>query len=116
MNNIECFICLDEINEPYNINKDCSCILYLHEKCLFKWFAKHKECPICREKINIKYETTINIPEQTNYITQGIEISQNNEIPVLDESCILEKYKKKIVIISLIILVFLIIFFIMIYF
>ena len=54
----ECFVCLsvDVDNELYPMKlgdnnlyiRKCSCIGFIHKKCLDTWFSMNSKCPICR--------------------------------------------------------------------
>lgn len=86
--NRTCIICLaenkDETNkEPIVINNVCkSCCYYVHDSCFSSWYEKHNKCIICRNKIDMTYdsENTGNITPRTvhrllNIInTRGIDV------------------------------------------
>tara|TARA_Y100000389_G_C17459216_1_gene520428 strand:- start:134 stop:754 length:621 start_codon:yes stop_codon:yes gene_type:complete len=61
--NRSCIICLaenkDETNkEPIVINNVCkSCSYYVHDSCFSNWYEKHNKCIICREKIDMTYDS-----------------------------------------------------------
>jgi len=95
MNNNECFICLDDLDESYKINKECTCILYVHEKCLFQWLQKCKQCPICRNKIDIIKEVIINIPiEPINALNIQNTNNENS----------FSRHKNKIIVLTLLVM------------
>lgn len=77
--NKECFICfefkssdgLNTINlmEQTIYLNNCMCNGSIHEECLKIWFDKNSSCPICREKMIERNNTTIIM---FNYIPYGI--------------------------------------------
>ncbi len=57
--NIECPVCLNDINEDQRCTTDCE-----HEfcyDCLNKWLRINLNCPVCRKSVdNFKYNNEIN--------------------------------------------------------
>ena len=52
MDNIDCIICLENIETNFEIKKNCSCQINIHEKCFEEWNKVNpNKCPLCREKI-----------------------------------------------------------------
>ncbi len=50
-----CVICLNELLDNNNDNKNISTLLcghQFHTKCISQWMLKNKKCPLCREVIN----------------------------------------------------------------
>ena len=45
----QCTICLDDIAPEQKIKLKCHHTF--HEKCIFNWLKKKRECPLCRQKI-----------------------------------------------------------------
>jgi len=64
--NRTCIICLSENNDETNkeaivINHVCkSCSYYVHDSCFSNWYEKHNKCIICREKIDMAYDSESN--------------------------------------------------------
>lgn len=58
--NYECFICNENREEPiynlleYDVNRTCHCSALIHPSCYSLWFAKHLQCPICRNPILVE--------------------------------------------------------------
>ena len=46
----QCTICLDDITPEQKIKLKCHHAF--HEKCIFNWLKKKRECPLCRQKIS----------------------------------------------------------------
>lgn len=49
--NQNCVICMSEL---LNCRKLASCGHLFHYKCLFQWIQNKKECPVCRNPINVE--------------------------------------------------------------
>lgn len=90
-----CSICLEEFNfnevsikngknenildqeKKVNLEKDISlleCGHQFHEECINEWMKKKKECPLCRQKINKKYN------EDDAEMIWGVQNEINNNI------------------------------------
>ena len=56
----ECVICLESMDENANSVIECeSCRNIFHKKCIYK--LQKKECPLCRERIQLNNSTNFNI-------------------------------------------------------
>jgi hypothetical protein len=52
----ECCICLNNLNELYDIRLNC-CQNFIHKNCFNNVLATFLECPICREFIYLELPT-----------------------------------------------------------
>lgn len=80
-NNLECIICLENINKNYLIQKDCKCNINIHKKCFYEWNIKNpNQCPLCRIELNKNIIITINPTNllNTEEIIHGKIIINNN--------------------------------------
>ena len=59
---MECPICYDKIDDGLVTT---SCKHKFHSECLLKWYKQSKDCPYCREKLEIDY-----ITQYDNYTTK----------------------------------------------
>jgi hypothetical protein len=80
MDKNKCIICLEYCNI---INNNCSnCNIYIHKKCLTKWYYKKKQiiCPICKKVLNnnINIEN-IEYPIE-NLVSLELETNLDNNI------------------------------------
>ena len=49
---MECYICYEDEDTVLATDDKCSCKeYYYHPSCLYKWVARHRTCPTCREDI-----------------------------------------------------------------
>ena len=94
-----CIICLvennDETNkEPIVINHVCkNCSYYVHDSCFSSWYEKHNKCIICREKIDMTYDSdnTSNItPRRINRLLNIINSGGIDIIGVISPRDILD--------------------------
>ena len=73
--NIECPVCLNEINKDQICLTDCK-----HEfcyNCLYKWLRININCPICREDVEtFKYNNETNRLFVVNHIEEIDNLSQ----------------------------------------
>src|SRR3989344_4608338 len=52
---IICAICIENFNdEEIIIKTDCS--HFFHEKCIYSWYEKSRDCPICRRSISLRFK------------------------------------------------------------
>ena len=118
---IECFICYENLYEneiPIKLQeqqiyiKICACDVWIHNKCLIKWFTFNNKCPICRIHVT-KYSTNkirnlyVNVDINT-YDNSIMEISNFNLCLFLMFH-IMDMYKNLILFIVTILSIFIII-------
>ena len=48
---LRCIICLNDIKNQFTLI-NCNCNYHYHDKCINKWLAISKSCPVCRKKFN----------------------------------------------------------------
>jgi len=64
MNNIQCCVCLENIDAKTCITTICE--HKFHTPCLKKWKEKNKSCPICRENLDFG-EDLLGIQDVTDF-------------------------------------------------